>query len=263
MTTLSLEARNLLDRYLAQIRLSLGGAESVDAEEVKRDVREHIETEIGDRREPVTAAELQRVIDRLGDPEQWVDEGEIPAWRRVLARLTTRESWRLAYACFGLSLLGLALIAAGAAVGIVLLAGGYVLARAGRAHLAERNEDLGARRWLLDSSLLAILLPALGFLLIGPLLPVAFIAYEEGVLDELGVPARHPDESPAVVRFQVGLAFATVGIWWVILGLASARFRRTFDWLMVPLRCRPAYGITLAALGLASAVVGFILLHGA
>jgi hypothetical protein len=49
----------------------------------------------------------------------------------------------------------------------------------------------------------------------------------------------------------------------VILGLASARFRRAFDWLTMPLRCRPAYGITLAALGLAAAVVGFILLHGA
>ena len=43
MTTLSLEARTLLDRYLSQIRLSLGGTASVDAEEVKRDVREHID----------------------------------------------------------------------------------------------------------------------------------------------------------------------------------------------------------------------------
>ncbi|MHC4860853.1 MAG: HAAS signaling domain-containing protein, partial [Planctomycetota bacterium] len=84
MTTLSLEARSLLDRYLAQIRLSLGGSASVDAEEVKRDVREHIEAEIGDREEPVAASELQRILDRLGDPEQWVGEDEIPLWRRVL-----------------------------------------------------------------------------------------------------------------------------------------------------------------------------------
>lgn len=256
MTTLSLEAGNLLERYLAQIRLSLGGSEGVDVDEVKRDVREHIEAEIGDREEPVSASELQRVLDRLGDPGQWVEEGEIPVWRRILARLTTHESWRLAYACFGLSLAGLVLIVAGTAVGVVLLAGGYVLARAGRAHLAERSEELGARRWLVDSSLLAVLLPALACVLVGPLLPAGFLVYEEGLLSGLGFPAR--DHSSQNLLFEIGLAFATLGVWWVILGLAGARFRRAFGKLMTPLRFRPGYGIALSVLGLVTAVVGFV-----
>lgn len=97
--TLTLEAQHRLDRYLQEVRLLLHGATGVDASEVERDIREHIETELREAVSPVSPEELENVLRRLGSPGGWVDESDVPPWRRALARLYLGEDWRLAYLC--------------------------------------------------------------------------------------------------------------------------------------------------------------------
>ena len=45
MKNLTDSAQNRLDKYLSQARTSLKGCRSVDADEVQRDIRDHIDTD--------------------------------------------------------------------------------------------------------------------------------------------------------------------------------------------------------------------------
>ena len=77
MSTLSNEAQLHLDHYLQQVRRCLQGCKSVDADDVERDVQEHIAVEFEDKEEPVTLSELETVLERLGSPSQWIPEDEL------------------------------------------------------------------------------------------------------------------------------------------------------------------------------------------
>jgi len=104
MATLSDDARGHLERYLSQVKLALRGHASVDASEVERDVRAHIDAELNGLPEPVDAARLRQVLDQLGTPHAWVPAEDLPAWRRVFSRIRSGpEDWRLAYLTFVLS----------------------------------------------------------------------------------------------------------------------------------------------------------------
>ena len=54
MKNLTDSAQNRLDKYLSEARTSLHTCTSVDADEVQRDIREHIETELAGLSEPVS-----------------------------------------------------------------------------------------------------------------------------------------------------------------------------------------------------------------
>jgi len=82
MAALTNEAQGQLERYLRQVRSALSGHSSVDALEVERDIRGHIDAELAGKPEPVDSRILSGVLERLGAPDQWVPADELPVWRR-------------------------------------------------------------------------------------------------------------------------------------------------------------------------------------
>ena len=72
LPTLTQDAQSALDRYLGRVKSALRPHSSVDAEEVERDIRGHIEAELEAAPAPVTAERLGNVLDRLGSPNVWV-----------------------------------------------------------------------------------------------------------------------------------------------------------------------------------------------
>ncbi|MBN1943597.1 MAG: hypothetical protein JW849_09925 [Phycisphaerae bacterium] len=100
-------ARRMLESYLQKVKANVRAANMPDSEEIVRDVTEHIESELGETVQPVTAENLELVLHRLGEPSQWVDENDLSWWRKFLLRLRGGpESWRLAYITAGLVFLG-------------------------------------------------------------------------------------------------------------------------------------------------------------
>ena len=131
MTDLTQDAQVALSTYLQRVRLSLRGT-SVDADEVERDVREHIEEALNGRSDPVPAADLSGVLERLGSPDQWVPDEGIPLWRRTIRRISAGpEDWRLAYASLGLAAVAAGLATAGQiALAVICFALAFFTARA-------------------------------------------------------------------------------------------------------------------------------------
>ncbi len=76
----------MIDRYLESVRDRLKAAPSVDAQEVVEDLRGHIERELAGMEPPICDAAVAQVLQRLGTPEQMVDEGELSWWRKLLLR---------------------------------------------------------------------------------------------------------------------------------------------------------------------------------
>ncbi len=259
-STLTIEARNRLDHYLRQVRASLRGSAAVDADEVERDIREHIEAEIADREGPVSEDELEAVIRRLGAPSQWMGEGEVPAWRRVLARWHEGERWRLPYLALAASGLGLVLLGALPPVGLVLIAAGFVLARATVSLAEERGEELGARRWLVGASVAVVVVPVLLAVAAGPLVPLGQVGYEEGWFAAAGVDLPSV-RSALEVPTRLGLVGAGLGIWWLALAALLPLLRRQVNACVRPLfAVAPGRARYLAAAGLLLAVAGLVVL---
>ncbi len=260
--TLTIEARNRLDHYLRQVRASLRGSPAVDAAEVERDILEHIEAEIAGREGPVSEDELEAVIRRLGAPSQWMGEGEIPAWRRVLARWHEGERWRLPYAALAASALGLILLGVLAPVGLVLIAVGFVLARATMSLAEERGEELGARRWLVGASVAVVVVPVLLAVAAGPLLPLGQVGYEEGWFASLGIDL--PGLRTALeVPTRLALIGLGLGIWWLVLAGLLPLLRRQVNACLRPLlsvRTRHAWIVAAAGAVLTAAGAVAVLL---
>jgi len=122
MITLSKSAKKSLEDYLRQARAYLRGSKSVDAEEVEQNITEHIENELKGAAEPVSCDALDAVLKKLGSPQQWVPEEELPWWRKIILRLRSgSEDWRLAYLSLGLLVVGFLILpyAPGLAGGII------------------------------------------------------------------------------------------------------------------------------------------------
>jgi hypothetical protein len=69
---LSLNAQKSLDDYVNQVKAYLNGVKSVDAEEIVQNINEHIESELTGSVEPVGSETLDKVLKKLGSPQQWV-----------------------------------------------------------------------------------------------------------------------------------------------------------------------------------------------
>jgi HAAS domain-containing protein len=214
MTRLTKEANERLDQYLKEIRSALRGCDSVNADEVERDIREHIETELPGDRGEVTLPELNQILERLGKPGQWVTPREVPWWRRFVNRLRTGpEDWRLAYLAFVLLTFGV--IFALPLWPLILVS--YFVARAALAASQSRGEKLEAQRWFIYPSLLIVdfLLVALVMLAL-PALALTLGVHETRVLRSENINIEQQIQLICVLTL---MAFS---IYWVVLGIILA-----------------------------------------
>jgi hypothetical protein len=253
MLTLTNDAQSNLERYLRRVKAALRGYPSVDADEVERDIRGHIEAELADSPAPITAPRLGNVLERLGSPNQWVPFDELPAWRKVLIRLSAGpEDWRLAYATFALLVTGLLL----GPLGPVLILASVPVARATLALLDERDEPVGARRWLVYPSLVAayfVIALVLFFLPVAPVAAAADPSVRAGLLAWLPAPFWLSYSS---------LVALVAGIWWTTLGLLLTRFRHAVIYVFWPFADRfdRRHGMRVAYAGLTVATIAGIVL---
>jgi hypothetical protein len=119
-----------------RVKSALQAHPSVDADEVERDIRGHIEAELAESPTPITDARLRSVLDRLGSPSQWVPADELPLWHKLIGRLKFGpEDWRLAYLTFALFLASLVL----GPIGLVFFVATIPLARATLALLDQKT----------------------------------------------------------------------------------------------------------------------------
>lgn len=219
MIELTENAQKSLDRYLHQARAYLKGAKSVDAAEVEQNITEHIENELSGAAEPVSAEELETVLEKLGSPQQWVPEEELSWWRKMMLHLQTGpEDWRLAYISFGLFVFGVLLLLGGemlVVAGVILIAAGFIAARAA-VSVVEEATLLKAQKWLLYPSLITVYLGLLGFLLTLPLFALmpAFAEWERELIDRFKI----TDDAHLWIAASVVFA-ASLGLWWIVQGL--------------------------------------------
>jgi len=219
--TLSPDAQGHLDRYLKQIQAALAGQSSVDAGEVERDVLGHIDAELVGEPEPVSAHRLLSVLDRLGEPREWVAQ-EQPSWQRPFSALQARPGdWRLAGISFGALVLTFLLF-----MGPIMLwplppllvVVSFVVSRITIALLAEHGESVGTRGWLIYPPLIVVYGPMLIVLIAGPAFPIINLLSEE--------PSQTWLSSTVGLNKWIALPSAVilvVGCWWALLGIVAAQ----------------------------------------
>lgn len=218
-------AEERVEAYVGRVRSALAFHSDIDADEVARDVRDHVEEALRDRPEPVGEDDVAAVLDRLGSPGRWAPAGEVRGWRGVLERIRGGPGdWRLAYLCLAVTVLGLATVPIG--VGILLLLPAFVLARAVVELSEERGETLGARRWLVYPALHVVYAALALLLFAAPAGLWASVFSPGGLVDSFGGgPGTYPEPgTPAYLRWSVGWTLAAQGAWWCALGgIAAAR----------------------------------------
>lgn len=259
--TLTLEAQNRLDRYLAQVRALLRSAPKLDADEIERDIRAHIDSELADSEHDVTAEELENVLRRLGSPTQWVGDDEVPQWRRALAALHGGEDWRLSYLCLGATGLGFLLLFAGTPIALAFFAGGFLLARAAVSLAEERDEELGSRRWLVLPAIAVVVVPVLASLFIGPIIALSQAGYEEGwfVGTVIGEPYAVSVAHHVMVR--TSLILLGLGTWWLLVAACWGLLQRAVASFSRPLYTpTPTHRRRLAVAGAIFTVAGIAIL---
>jgi hypothetical protein len=257
-TTFSPEAQQLFDRYLETVRWSVRGV--ADADEVEHDVREHVASALETQEEPVSSHTLRDVLYRLGDPWQWVAPEDLPFWRRIVMRFSLGpEDWRLAYLCFGLTILGILLMPVG--IGLIFLGAAFLLGRATIALSSDRGDSLGARRWLIYPPLVLISSIAVLIAIIGPAGPfVGWGIGDHGFERIIGV--RFSPESVQMFLFYAGAVLICFGAWWITLSAIVAIAIRPVRWLLVPLMngLRRVHLAWLGGIGALASAIGVVML---
>jgi len=186
----------------------------MDAREVLRDLRDHIEKELSGRAQPVSEQDVREVLARLGPPEQVVGDEELSFWRRLVLRLGTGpEDWRLAYVSLGVLVVF---------VGPLGIAASFLLSRAAISFAGE--PDPPAKKWLLYPSLL-IVYGLIG--LVGLLWPAYALG---GLVAELSDHASLLQKAPSFDKHGPGTVLAILAggalglsVWWSVLWVAARR----------------------------------------
>jgi hypothetical protein len=265
MTTMTMtaDAQRLYDRYLQTVRWSIRGI--ADANEIESDVREHVASALHGEQGPVTSDTLREVLSRLGDPWQWVPIEELPLWRRTLMRFWLGpDDWRLAYLCFGLTMLGLVLLPVG--IGFFLLIGAYFVARATHEIASDRDGSVGARRWLVYPPLAMFSALVLFSLVMGPAAPAVGWGIGEGgfrlIFDDSHFRMSDPLQN---ATFYASAAAIAAGTWWIMLSAIVALAVRPLRWLFTPFAAglRRVHALWLTGAGVAAVATGaaVLLLH--
>ena len=231
MIKLSNGAREYLDRYLQQIRTYLRGCKTVDADDVERNIIEHIDSEFEGATAAVSLEQLDAVLKRLGNPRQWIPEEELPWWRKIIFRLRTGpEDWRLAYISFGLLIAGFVILPSF----IVLIPASFIVARAALSEAGDPSE-LKAQKWLLYPSLIIVYVFVLLGLLLWPLGLLFPLAEElEHTIRESIVPFRDFGDDHRYWRMATSFIIAGLGLWWTILGCLLLKWRSFLQVLFKP-----------------------------
>jgi hypothetical protein len=221
------EAQQRLDHYLRQVHAAMSGCRSLSAQEVERDIRDHLAREFDARTAPVELADLESVLERLGSPSQWVPVEELAWWRRLLLRLRTGPGdWRLAAISLGLLVVGLMFIP----LTWPFIVASFLVARAAVAAAAERGEELGAQKWLVYPPL--VLISAGLFLLVGvgPIACAGALAHnlrqdiDSGAFQRAW--RREPPDLSFMPQDEVGFTLTAVlaaaALWFLVLGSIAA-----------------------------------------
>lgn len=238
MLNFTRDARSRLDRYLHEVRTYLAGCHAIDPADVERDIMEHLEADLAGTEGAIPRDRLEPILQRLGGPQQWVPEDELPWWRRIASRLTAGpEDWRLIYLAFALFITGVIAAALTTHEQVIPgILGAYFFESAtyaicvgvafclARAAVAIRNgAALGPERWLIYPPLLAIYVPLTAALLLWPV-PLAVIALEtlgrEGLNEALAPFIDSPLTPGATTAAYIAAAALAVAIWLPILTLA-------------------------------------------
>jgi hypothetical protein len=245
------EASAYLDDYLNDVRSAVAGHESVNPDEIAQDVREHILAALDGSEQPVKAARLAAVLERLGPPNQWVADSDRSIWKyladklkpvghraiehikalpgeayqagRGIAALVRGMShdWRLAYVAFALFVLGMIAFPLFPA----FLLASYFAARADIALARERGETLGARRWLLYPQLTIVSIVLLLALVSWPVAPAVGLSHQiPRPLWSDAAEIMHVSPKAVQPVSAVYLAIGAVSLWWCVLALVTLRF---------------------------------------
>lgn len=213
---LSDAARQILQRYLWELRISLRGCRSVDPAEVEADVKQHIDQELADTPAPVPGERLDEVLRKLGSPWQWVPIEELSWWRRILLKLRMGPSdLRLAALVLALLVMGLLFVP----LTWPFLLASFLLARATVAMVAENEKELDWQRWLIYPPLIIIYLPLAIALLLWPALS-GVLAGE--LADDRGLNPfnHHPWRALPTLPFVISAVASALSGWWSILAAA-------------------------------------------
>jgi len=254
MITLSKNAERSLHDYLRQARVYLRGSRSVDADEVEQNITEHIENELEGAAEPISCDVLDAVLKKLGKPQQWVPEEELPwRWKIILRLRSGPEDWRLAYISLALLVVGI-LTLPYAPMGIVLILAGFLASRAAVAE-AGGPEELKAQKWLLYPSLIIVYISVLLALLAWPLvllLPLAD-SYEHTLTGSL---YRFSNETDYWI-VAASVIVAGLGLWWSILAATVLKPRKLLQVIFNPFAesLRSKCAIRLLLIGLAMMIL--------
>ena len=264
MAAFSPDAQRHLNDYLRQLKAALAGQPSVDAGEVERDVLSHIDAELSGEPEPIPAHRLLKVLDRLGEPQQWVTQDPSP-WQRPFAALQSRPGdWRLSVLAFGCLALAFILMLGSVMLWpmpLVLGAASFVTARITIALLDDRGEPIGHRKWLLYPSLLVVYVPILALVVGGPTPPLveSFSSYNADGANAANSLANLVGNSSRVA--VAGSVALVLGCWWALVGLLAIQFAATIRSIFRPFGNRfgrrhatrlALAGVVLAFAGLAA-----------
>ena len=208
MINLSDSAKKCLDKYLQQVRTYLRGCKTVDADEVERNVIEHIESEFEGATAAVSFEELDVILQKLGSPQQWIPEEELPWWRKIIFKLRSGpEDWRLAYVSFGLLIFGCLL----PWMFPVLILASFIVSRAALAATDYRLDK--GQKWLLYPSLIIVYFFLAAAILLIPLGALVPVGYE--FEDEIRESYRIADDTTYWVLVSSAFGMLT-GLWWVL-----------------------------------------------
>ena len=212
MITLSENAQKSLQDYLRQAKSYLRGSKSVDTDDVEQNITEYIENELEGASEPVSRDVLDAILKKLGSPQQWVPEEELPWWWRIIFRLRSGpEDWRLAYISFGLLILGFLILPSF----IILIPASFIVSRA-TLSVAEDNKKPNPQKWLIYPSLIIVYVFVFCVLLSWPICILAPLAeeFEHSIRTSF---SRFADDLDYWIM-ATSFIIAGLGLWWIILG---------------------------------------------
>lgn len=248
MITLSESAKKSLEDYLRHARSYLRGSKSVDTDDVEQNITEYIESELEGASEPVSRDVLDSILKKLGSPQQWVPEEELPWWWKIIFRLRSGpEDWRLAYISLVLLVAGILLLPY-PLVGIVLILASFLTSRAAIAEAGDPKE-LKAQRWLLYPALIIVYVFVLLTLLTWPLLFVPLAdEYEHTLIKSIDRFENESDYWPVAVSVIV----VALGLWLSILGALVLKPRKLLQVIFWPFaeKIRSKWAVRLLLIGL-------------